>query len=228
MHRATLALLLAVTAAACGGRFARRTNGPSASAKVDAAPHAPEQSAETLARELDAMRRVEASLDSLRRQRGSIEAGVSGLELGRGAGTGAAGTSAGRRRAPDTEYRETRHVPGTSGAARALDVTIVRFALNSASLGEMMKRLLVEKAEILRAHPSLSIAIVGHADDGGTDEQNQVLSERRADAVRSYLIARGIEAHRLSAAGMGRIDPVRAGRGDPVRSRNRRVEFDVR
>ena len=68
------------------------------------------------------------------------------------------------------------------------------------------------------------VVIVGHADASGSEQYNQVLSERRAATVRTYLTSRfGIAADRLEAQGEGETDPL-AGT-DPYAAKNRRVEF---
>jgi OmpA-OmpF porin, OOP family len=68
---------------------------------------------------------------------------------------------------------------------------------------------LTEIATMLQAHPALRIAIEGHTDSDGEDAFNQALSERRAAAVKAYLVrAHGIDASRLEAAGFGESMPV--------------------
>lgn len=240
MYRATLSLLLAVAVGACaGGRFALRSSASAEVARNGDAPAArplppgavipttPEEGKDMLERELDAMSQVEAQLDSLRRERGTMEGALQNLELGRASG---APPAASYSRAPRDRIVSNQGTPShpTAGAARALDATTVYFAANSSVLSEMMKRLLWEKAEILRAHPAFVLAITGHADDRGSDEDNQALSERRAEAVRAFLVSRGVEDHRLSIAGIGRTAPAAPGQSEQARGRNRRVEFEVR
>src|SRR3984893_3423738 len=60
----------------------------------------------------------------------------------------------------------------------------------------------------LNKHPDRSVAIEGYTDSVGSEEYNQALSQRRADSVRSYLVRQGIGSGRLTASGMGMIDPV--------------------
>jgi outer membrane protein OmpA-like peptidoglycan-associated protein len=69
--------------------------------------------------------------------------------------------------------------------------------------------------------------IEGHTDDVGDAFANLDLSQRRADAVRAYLIARGVEPDRLLAVGHGESRPVVAGTDEAARGTNRRVEFYV-
>jgi OmpA-OmpF porin, OOP family len=78
---------------------------------------------------------------------------------------------------------------------------------------------------MLRERPALRILIEGHTDDVGQKAANQSLSERRAAAVKSHLVAQGIDAGRLEAAGFGDSRP-RAGNDSPEgRQTNRRVEL---
>lgn len=71
-----------------------------------------------------------------------------------------------------------------------------------------------------------SVALEGHTDAVGTDEYNQALSERRAAAVKQYLIdSFGITASRLTATGMGKSNPIASNDDTAGRSQNRRVDF---
>ncbi|MCU0882749.1 MAG: OmpA family protein, partial [Hyphomonadaceae bacterium] len=65
-------------------------------------------------------------------------------------------------------------------------------------------------------------------DSVGTDAHNQALSERRAQAVTSYLAANGVQSVRMAAYGMGETQPVASNATEDGRSRNRRVEIKVR
>lgn len=67
-------------------------------------------------------------------------------------------------------------------------------------------------------------SIEGHTDGVGTEGYNQILSERRAEAVRGFLRARGVSSERLNAIGKGELDPVDSNASADGRRRNRRVE----
>ncbi|AGX87012.1 outer membrane protein OmpA [Candidatus Symbiobacter mobilis] len=71
------------------------------------------------------------------------------------------------------------------------------------------------------------ILAVGHTDAIGTDAYNQGLSERRAAAVRNYLVSKGIDAARVKAEGMGETKPVADNKTRDGRAQNRRVEVEV-
>ena len=80
---------------------------------------------------------------------------------------------------------------------------------------------------VLEKHPEIRIGISGHTDDVGADEYNLDLSERRAKAVQTYLIAHGIDAARLRAKGFGESKPLGSNLTEAGRQANRRVECVV-
>jgi len=75
---------------------------------------------------------------------------------------------------------------------------------------------------------SLDVIIaLGHTDSIGTDAYNQALSMRRANAVKAYLVGKGIPANRVTAEGKGEKQPVADNKTRDGRARNRRVEVEV-
>lgn len=81
--------------------------------------------------------------------------------------------------------------------------------------------------EFLRNNASISIKIGGHTDNVGSDELNRKLSDGRANAVRTYLVQKGIPPARVTALGYGETTPVATNDTEAGRSQNRRVEFKV-
>ena len=79
----------------------------------------------------------------------------------------------------------------------------------------------------LRKNPRMRIEIQGHTDDVGSDTENLTLSQQRAEAVREYLIANGIDAARLEAKGYGESRPVAGNITDEDRAMNRRTEVKI-
>ena len=113
-----------------------------------------------------------------------------------------------------------------NGRIEILDV--VYFKTNKAVIQARSFPLLDAVAAIIVNHPELpTITIEGHTDDRGNDKYNLDLSQRRAAAVRLYLIYQGIPADRLRARGYGESQPIVANDTNAHRSANRRVEFKI-
>src|SRR5262249_8964688 len=88
--------------------------------------------------------------------------------------------------------------------------------------------LLGEVKDAIVAHPEIElIEVQGHADILGTDEYNQTLAGGRANAVRNWLIKRGIPANKLVAKGYGSKAPRASNESETGRQENRRVQFKV-
>ncbi len=79
----------------------------------------------------------------------------------------------------------------------------------------------------MKLKPSLVIEISGHTDNTGTTEINMKLSQDRADAVRNYLIRKGISAERVTAKGYGDTEPVADNSTDEGKAKNRRTEVRI-
>ncbi len=86
---------------------------------------------------------------------------------------------------------------------------------------------LAKIADQLRTSPDLRIAIEGHTDSVGTDALNQALSDKRAAAVRDYLVSRGLPADRMTMTGLGETAPVATNDTAAGRQQNRRVELII-
>ena len=97
------------------------------------------------------------------------------------------------------------------------------FHTASAELYETSMAELDRLAEALLRHPKLRLEVGGHTDAVGKDEDNQLLSERRAKAVYDYLIMRGVEADRLTYRGYGESRPVADNDTPEGRAQNRRT-----
>ena len=79
----------------------------------------------------------------------------------------------------------------------------------------------------LNNNPGVTLTVQGHADERGTTEYNLALGERRASAVRDYLIALGVSSGRLSTISYGEEVPAVTGQGEWAWSQNRRGQFQV-
>ncbi len=103
----------------------------------------------------------------------------------------------------------------------------VNFAFDSAEITPESQVILQSAAEVLQENPNVKISVTGHTCSIGTDEYNQGLSERRANAVRQNLIGQGVAADRLQASGKGESQPVADNATKDGRAQNRRVELAV-
>jgi outer membrane protein OmpA-like peptidoglycan-associated protein len=102
------------------------------------------------------------------------------------------------------------------------------FDFNRADLKPEGRRLVDHAIEVLKANPSLRVSVEGHTDSIGSDAYNLRLSERRAEAVRDYMVAHGIAASRITVRGLGKADPVASNKTAEGRAMNRRVEIIAR
>ncbi len=97
----------------------------------------------------------------------------------------------------------------------------------SANLKEESKPELDRLAKLMKENDNMVIEIAGHTDAVGSDSENQLLSDKRAAAVREYLISKGIKANRLFSIGYGESQPIADNNNDIDRQLNRRVEFKI-
>ena len=79
-------------------------------------------------------------------------------------------------------------------------------------------------AGVMQQYPDLNVTIEGHTDNVGKDAYNKKLSQRRADAVKAYLVKKGIDANRLTAIGYGEEKPIADNATKAGKAENRRVE----
>ena len=98
----------------------------------------------------------------------------------------------------------------------------VFFAYDSYSLAASAQATLNKQAKWLKANPSVAIAVEGHADERGTREYNLALGDRRASAVKDYLMSQGISSNRISTISYGKERPVKSGSNDTAWAQNRR------
>lgn len=104
----------------------------------------------------------------------------------------------------------------------------VYFQTNRSKIKTVSYPLLDEIAETLAANPDLTLVeVAGHTDSDGKEQSNLVLSQARAEAVRTYLINKGIDESRLVAKGYGEAQPVDDNGTAEGKANNRRVEFVI-
>ncbi|HEY5019555.1 MAG TPA: OmpA family protein [Steroidobacteraceae bacterium] len=106
-------------------------------------------------------------------------------------------------------------------------VRAVDFEFNSVRLTAPAQQTLDQVAIALAAQPELQVEVQGHTDSIGADDYNLKLSQRRADAVKSYLISQGANGSTLTAHGYGKTQPLVSNSTKEGRAQNRRVAFQV-
>jgi outer membrane protein OmpA-like peptidoglycan-associated protein len=103
----------------------------------------------------------------------------------------------------------------------------ILFETNSSNLQPVARGNIESLVKILNKYPDSNILIEGDTDNTGTDEYNQKLSERRAQAVADYQASLGIRSARISRVGLGETNPVASNDTDYGRQQNRRVEVAI-
>ncbi len=117
----------------------------------------------------------------------------------------------------------------TRDSARGLIVSMpdVLFAFNQHTLKPEARERLARISGIVLAYPDLKLEIDGYTDAIGSDDYNQTLSDKRAEAVRDYLVNSGVSMNNVVARGLGKSDPVADNSTAAGRQLNRRVEMIV-
>lgn len=112
---------------------------------------------------------------------------------------------------------------------RGLVITLgdVLFDVNQARLKSGSRRDLQKVVDFLREYPERKVLIEGFTDNTGSESYNQILSERRANAVRTFFIEKGISSDRVAARGYGESNPVASNATPASRQLNRRVEIVI-
>jgi len=120
-------------------------------------------------------------------------------------------------------------VANTSSNERGIVVTLpgIFFDTGKTALKAGAKSTLRKIADQLKNNPDVRINVEGHTDDQGAEEKNQALSERRAEAVREYLVSAGVPGDIIMAVGKGEAEPVATNKTAAGRQQNRRVELII-
>ncbi len=101
----------------------------------------------------------------------------------------------------------------------------IYFEFDSAALLPMAQDLLAQKSNYLSSMSGLSVIIEGHCDDRGTDAYNMALGERRAQAVKDFLVNMGVGAAQLDIISYGEERPADPGQNEEAWAKNRRAHF---
>jgi peptidoglycan-associated lipoprotein len=110
---------------------------------------------------------------------------------------------------------------------RASPFMPVFFALDSADLDDAGRVAVGANAKVLGAYPAWLITVEGHCDERGTPEYNLALGERRATAVRTYLLSLGVSPDRVRIVSYGKEFPFDPGHDEAAWAKNRRAHFVI-
>ena len=129
---------------------------------------------------------------------------------------------------PPAEPVGTTGLGGLQGEfAAAAGSDTVYFEFDSYALDEASRQTAGAQAEWLSRYPRVTALVEGHADERGTREYNLALGERRANAVRSFLAAQGVDSSRLSIISYGKERPAVDGHDEEAWAKNRRAKTVV-
>jgi peptidoglycan-associated lipoprotein len=155
---------------------------------------------------------------------------------GPGAASGPQGRVAEEQIPPPTSIREVPVAPGAAGGSEAGPGSVVGkespledvfFDFRESALREDAKQALMTNLQWLRANPQTRILVEGHCDERGTNEYNLALGERRAKAIRAFLVAGGMPPERVSIISYGEERPFVMGHDESAWKWNRRGHFVV-
>lgn len=127
----------------------------------------------------------------------------------------------------DSQSASNVEVNGDSDSGKAGALKTVYFDFNSAVLTGSTKSTLDANAAFLKDNTSVQVQVEGHCDERGGVQFNIALGEKRAASVKSYLVAMGIDAARISTISYGKERPVAFGHDDSAWSQNRRGNFVI-
>ncbi len=134
----------------------------------------------------------------------------------------------------DAQEEQLARIPGTTVERVGPDTLLVHFEsdvlfnVDSAIVSPSARGTLSQVAQVLIEHPKTALVVQGHTDSTGSEEHNQQLSDRRAEAVKNFLIGRGVDAGRMTAVGYGEGYPVASNDTESGRQLNRRVDLLIK
>jgi outer membrane protein OmpA-like peptidoglycan-associated protein len=202
LDRATAAE--AAARAAAEGRQVAEAQSADAQQKADAARQEADTAKQDASTARETAAKAQAEADRIRKQ---AEAEVNRLQQALG------------------QIAETRRT--ALGLVMNLGEDHLKFEFDKADLRPEDRELLARIAGIIVTSHDYTISVNGHTDDVGSDAYNLKLSERRAQAVRDYLVKAGLSPDILSVEGHGKSLPLVKGTSDAARAKNRRVELGL-
>ena len=154
--------------------------------------------------------------------------------VGNGAGVGSNGPGLGagsllaKADTSDTAVRQMEEIRAEQAASAAAGLRDVFFNYDSWTISEDQRQALNRDADWMRSNASAMVKVEGHCDERGTSAYNLVLGEKRAKAVRNYLVELGISANRLSVVSYGKERPSCLEHAESCYQQNRRGHLVVK
>ena len=115
----------------------------------------------------------------------------------------------------------------TQAISKKLTKNVVYFDFNKYDIKAEYRDMLQGMADTLKQYPSIVVLIAGNCDERGTEEYNQALGERRAQAVYDYMIRLGVPAEQLDIISFGEDRPAVKGSNEEAWAKNRRDNFTI-
>ncbi len=115
--------------------------------------------------------------------------------------------------------------PPPAKGTKIATIAGAQFDFNKATIKPSGRDVLDKAVKTLKDNPDLHVVVEGHTDSVGSDSYNQKLSERRAAAVKAYLVDEGISAARITTRGYGKSRPVASNETEAGRAQNRRADI---
>lgn len=166
--------------------------------------------------------------------RGDEGGGLKGLDSVKGGKSlseervGSGGTMVAKADTGDSASRQMEEIRREQAAAAAAGLRDVFFAYDSWTIGDDGRQSLMHDAEWIKSNPSAQLKVEGHCDERGTLAYNLVLGEKRAKAVRNYLVELGIGANRLAVVSYGKERPFCKEHAESCYQQNRRGHLVLR
>lgn len=112
-------------------------------------------------------------------------------------------------------------------AQRVSSTHFFYFNSSSTDLSKQEEKKIIALCDTLKQHKVVSVSVTGHTDDSGDENDNLILSEKRANSVKQLLIDNGILVSMISISSMGESNPIEPNTTEKKKARNRRVEVRV-
>jgi peptidoglycan-associated lipoprotein len=112
-----------------------------------------------------------------------------------------------------------------SDSGKISGLSSINFDYDSSTLSTDSRRRLAENAEWIKSNANATVQVEGHCDSRGSVEYNIALGERRAKAVKGYLVSLGVESKRLTIISYGEEKPLVTGESEDAYAKNRRANF---